>query len=169
VRKLGFVLTHPAGPQRSDAQSVGGERFDGKWLTKPTCASKGNTEGYHWQLSRRPGATGDPGFLLIEDKIAEDGGAMLSATGIVSSRKYAHGVSAHKGEEYGKPISQRTQAQGAGTQTSHRRLPLCLRDCETDCGPVGRLGRVDLPIPPAGELRKGSDLGPPTAVLASTG
>jgi hypothetical protein len=37
---------------------------------------------------------------LIEGKIKENGSAKLSATGIVSSRKYARGVFAHKGEDY---------------------------------------------------------------------
>ena len=69
--------------------SISQERFDGKWLTKLTCPAKGNTEGYTWQFPSviqnsnfhgEHGTAGEPGYLLIEGKIAEDGSAKLSAT-----------------------------------------------------------------------------------------
>src|ERR1017187_7175015 len=100
------------------AFSIAGERFDGNWLTKLTCPAKGNTEGYTWQFPsviqnsnfRGEHATaGEPGYLLIEGKIAENGSAKLSATGIVASRKYARGVLAHKGEEYSYDIKAQFQ------------------------------------------------------------
>ena len=68
------------------------ERFDGKWLTTLTCPAKGSTDGYTWQfpsvienskLRGEHGTAGEPGYLLIEGKIAEDGSAKLSANGIV--------------------------------------------------------------------------------------
>jgi hypothetical protein len=93
-------------------------RFDGKWLTKLACPAKGSTEGYTWQFASvvqsssfrgEHGTAGEPGYLLIEGKIAEDGSAKLSATGIVASRTYARGVFAHKGEDYSYNIKAKFQ------------------------------------------------------------
>jgi hypothetical protein len=107
--------------------SFAAERFDGNWLTKLTCPPKGNTEGYTWRLASvitnsnfrgEHGTAGEPGYLLIEGKIAEDGSAKLSATGIVASRKYARGVFAHKGEDYSYSIkAQFTEKGGTGTKS----------------------------------------------------
>ena len=106
--------------------SVAGERFDGQWLTKLTCPAKGNTDGYTWQFPSvidnsnfraEHGTAGDPGYLLITGKIAPDGGAKLSADGIVASRQYARGVFAHKGEEYSYDIkAQFKDTEGTGTR-----------------------------------------------------
>jgi len=102
------------------------DRFDGDWQTKLTCPAKGSTEGYTWQFPSvikndnfrgEHGSAGEPGYLLIEGKIAEDGRAKLSATGIVASRKYARGVFAHKGEDYGYDIkAQFRDTEGTGTR-----------------------------------------------------
>jgi hypothetical protein len=105
---------------------MAGERFEGKWLTKLTCPAKGSTEGYTWQFASavqnsnfhgERGTAGEPGYLLIEGKIAEDGSAKLTATGIVASRKYARGVFAHKGEDYSYDIkAQFKETEGTGTR-----------------------------------------------------
>jgi hypothetical protein len=101
-----------------------GEQFDGKWLTTVTCPPKGNTEGYKLQLPSvikdgnfrgERGTAGEPGYLLIEGKIADAGAAKLSASGIVSSRKYARGVFAYEGEEYSYKIkAQFKETEGTG-------------------------------------------------------
>jgi hypothetical protein len=106
--------------------SVAGEPFDGKWLTTLACPAKGNTEGYTWQfpsvvsagnLRGEHGVAGEPGYLLIEGKIADNGSAKLSATGIVASRNYARGVFAHKGEEYSYDVkAQFKETEGKGTR-----------------------------------------------------
>jgi len=106
--------------------SVAAERFDGNWSTKLTCPAKGNTEGYTWQFASvvsnnnfrgERGTAGEPGYLLVEGKIAKDGSAKLSATGIVASRKYSRGVFAHKGEEYNYDIkAQFKETEGTGTR-----------------------------------------------------
>ena len=106
--------------------SVAVERFDGNWLTKLTCPAKGNTEGYTWQfasviqnsnLRGEHGTAGEPGYLLIEGKVADNGSAKLSANGIVASRDYARGVFAHKGEEYSYGIkAQFKETEGSGTR-----------------------------------------------------
>jgi len=91
-----------------------------------SCPARGNTEGYTWQFSSaiqdsnfrgEHGTAGEPGYLLIEGKIAEDGSAKLSATGIVASRNYARGVLAHKGAEYSYSIKAKFQdTEGTGTR-----------------------------------------------------
>ena len=109
------------------AVSIAAERFDGNWSTKLTCPAKGNTEGYTWRFASvilnnnfrgEHGTAGEPGYLLIAGKVAEDGSAKLSATGIVASRKYARGVFAHKGEEYSYDIkAQFKEIEGTGLRS----------------------------------------------------
>lgn len=106
--------------------SIAGERFDGTWLTKMTCPPKGKTEGYTWQFPSvvtgsnfrgEHGTAGQPGYLLLEGPIANDGSAKLTANGVVASREYARGVFAHKGEEYSYDVkAQFQETQGTGTR-----------------------------------------------------
>ncbi len=114
------------GANHAVTQSAAAERFDGKWLTKLTCPAKGNTEGYTLQFSSliqnnnfrgERGTAGEPGYLLIEGKIKENGSAKLAANGIVSSRKYARGAFAHQGEDYSYNIkAQLKETEGTGTR-----------------------------------------------------
>lgn len=106
--------------------SIGGERFDGNWHTKLTCPPKGHTEGYTWEfpsvvqdnnLRGERGTAGEPGYLLIEGKIKEDGSAKLSANGIVASRQYARGITTHKGQDYSYEVkAQFKETEGTGTR-----------------------------------------------------
>ena len=106
--------------------TIAGDRFDGKWLTTLTCPAKGNTEGYTWKFPStiqngsfhgEHGTAGEPGYLLIEGPVAEDGSAKLSASGIVTSRKYARGVFAHGGADYTYNIkAQFKDTEGSGTR-----------------------------------------------------
>ena len=103
---------------------IAGERFDGNWLTTLTCPAKGNTEGYTWKLPSaikdgnfraEHGTAGQPGYLLIEGPIKDDGSAKLAASGIVASRQYARGVFAAKGEDYSYNVkAQFKEAEGTG-------------------------------------------------------
>jgi hypothetical protein len=105
---------------------IAGEHFDGKWLTTLTCPAKGNTEGYTWKIPSviqngnfkgEHGTAGQPGYLLIEGPIAEDGSAKLSANGIVYSRTYARGVFAHEGENYSYNIKAKfKETEGSGAR-----------------------------------------------------
>jgi hypothetical protein len=105
---------------------IAGEHFDGKWLTTLTCPAKGNTEGYTWKIpsviqngnfKAEHGTAGQPGYLLIEGPIAEDGSAKLSANGIVYSRKHARGVFAHEGENYSYNIKAKfKETEGSGAR-----------------------------------------------------
>jgi hypothetical protein len=108
------------------AASFAAERFDGNWVTTLTCPAKGNTEGYTWKFPSviqngsfhgEHGTADQPGYLLIEGPIKDDGSAKLSANGIVASRKYARGVFAHQGEDYSYNIKARfTETEGTGTR-----------------------------------------------------
>jgi hypothetical protein len=63
------------------------------------------------------GTAGQPGYLLIEGPIAEDGSAKLSANGIVTSRKYARGVFAHESENYSYNIKAKfKETEGSGAR-----------------------------------------------------
>jgi hypothetical protein len=108
------------------AVSFAGDRFDGNWLTTLSCPAKGNTEGYTWKFPSvvkdgnfhgERGTAGEPGYLLIEGPIADNGSAKLAASGIVASRKYARGLFAHGGADYSYNIkAQFKDAEGSGTR-----------------------------------------------------
>ena len=126
IGSIPFAQSTSSSAQTEGAGGQGTPGFDGKWLTKMACPAKGNTEGYTWQFASviekgvfrgEHGTAGEPGYLLIEGKIAKDGSARLSATGIVASRNYARGVLAHKGEEYSYNIKARFKdTEGLGTR-----------------------------------------------------
>lgn len=140
IWSIAFAQSTSSPPQAAGAGGQSSPRFDGKWLTKLTCPAKGNTEGYTWQFASviqksnfrgEHGTAGEPGYLLIEGKIAVDGSAKLSATGIVASRKYARGVLAHKGEEYSYNIKAQFQdTEGTGTRDTG--LGIVGRPCTFD-------------------------------------
>lgn len=108
--------------------SIAGQRFDGNWSTKLTCPAKGNTLGYTWEFPSviqdnnfrgEHGTAGEPGYLLVEGKIGEDGKAKLSANGIVVSRKYARGVFVHGGENYSYDVkAQFNDTEGTGVKSA---------------------------------------------------
>jgi hypothetical protein len=122
------------------AVSFATERFDGKWLTTLTCPAKGATEGYTWKIPSQiaagnfrgeHGTADQPGYLLIEGPIKDDGSAKLSANGIVASRKYARGVFAHQGETYSYDIkAQFKETEGTGVKSEG--LGIVGRTCTFD-------------------------------------
>jgi hypothetical protein len=114
--------------------------FDGDWITKLTCPPKGNTEGYTWQFPGviansnfrgERGTAGEPGYLLLEGRVASNGSAKLAATGIVASRKYARGILAHKGEEYSYEVKAHF-GETEGTGTRNEGLGIVGRACTFD-------------------------------------
>ena len=117
-----------------------GERFDGKWLTKMSCPAKGNTEGYNWEFASaiadgnfrgEHGTAGQPGYLLIEGKIADDGAAKLSANGLVASRTYATGVFTTQGADYSYTIKA-TFKDTEGSGVRDKGLGIVGRPCTFD-------------------------------------
>ncbi len=84
ITNLGRAALRVAAALFSCSITLGQTTFDGKWVTKLTCPPKGNTAGYTGQfdssiqnskLRRERGTAGEPGYLLIEGKIAADGRA----------------------------------------------------------------------------------------------
>jgi hypothetical protein len=120
--------------------SRAGERFDGKWLTTVTCPAKGKTEGYTWKFPSvvntgnfrgEHGTAGEPGYLLIEGKIADDGTAKLSANGLVTSRKYGTGIFTTQGSDYSYDIkAQFKETEGTGLRD--KGLGIAGRPCTFD-------------------------------------
>jgi len=120
--------------------SIAAERFDGNWLTTLTCPAKGDTEGYTWKFPgviqnsnfrAEHGTADQSGYLLITGKIAQNGTAKLTATGIVASRQYARGVLAHQGESYSYDINAQFK-EAAGTGTRDKGLGIVGRPCTFD-------------------------------------
>jgi hypothetical protein len=120
--------------------TIAGEKFDGNWNTTLTCPPKGNTDGYTWKFSSviqnsmfhgARGTAGEPGYLLIEGKIAADGSAKLSASGVVASRKYARGVFTHQGETYSYDIKALFK-ESEGTGARNQGLGVVGRPCTFD-------------------------------------
>jgi hypothetical protein len=105
---------------------IAGPNFDGTWQTTLTCPPKGSTDGYTWKfpsvvqgntLHGERGTAGQPGYLAIDGKIADDGSAKLTASGVVESRQYARGVFAHQGENYSYNLKvQFKDAEGTGVR-----------------------------------------------------
>ena len=137
------------------AVSIAADPFDGNWATKLTCPAKGDTEGYTWtfpsvvqnsNLRGEHGTAGQPGYLLIEGKIAADGSAKLAASGIVASRDYARGVFAHKGESYSYNVKAQFKAtEGSGTRDQG--LGIVGRPCTFDFAKQPATGDT-APTPP---------------------
>lgn len=124
----------------SSGALIAGEHFDGKWLTTVTCPAKGKTEGYTWKFPAvvtagnfrgEHGTAGEPGYLLIEGKIADDGAAKLSANGLVASRKYGTGIFTTQGSDYSYDIkAQFKDTQGTGLRD--KGLGIAGRPCTFD-------------------------------------
>ncbi len=108
------------------AMAIAGGKYDGTWLTKMSCEAHGETPTYSWQFPstieagnyhgqhRRPRR--EPGYLVIDGKIADDGNAKLSAKGVVT-KNTAHGIFAMKGNDYSYTIkAQFGDTSGTGTR-----------------------------------------------------
>ena len=120
------------------ATSFAADRFDGRWLTKLTCPPKGSTSGYTWEFPAtiqnsnfigEHGTAGEPGYLRLEGKIADNGSAKFAANGIVASRQYARGVFVHKGEDYSYDVKA-VFKEAEGTGTRNEGLGIVGRSCE---------------------------------------
>jgi hypothetical protein len=107
-----------------------GNTFDGKWLTTVSCdafrdalgfsyrfvavVKDGNFRGLH-------GAEREPGYLLIEGKIADDGTTKLYATDKTGSKEYVPGRDTPRGTEYGYHIKATFNgAEVSGTRVEGR-------------------------------------------------
>ncbi|HEY1208600.1 MAG TPA: hypothetical protein VGE85_04475 [Terracidiphilus sp.] len=109
---------------------AGGERFDGKWLTTVSCDPSRGALGFSYRFVGEikdgnyrglHGTEGEPGFLLIEGKIADDGTARLYAEGRTGSKEYVPGRDTPSGTEFGYHIkAQFNDRSGTGTRVEGR-------------------------------------------------
>jgi hypothetical protein len=91
------------------ATSIAAEKFDGKWLVTQNCPAQDKMEALTRQIpsviegnsiSGSKGTADQPGYEAISGKIGADGKAKLDVNGILANRANAHGLFAHKGEDY---------------------------------------------------------------------
>jgi hypothetical protein len=109
---------------------AGGDRFDGKWLTTVSCDPSRGALGFSYRFVGEVkdgnyrglhGTEGEPGFLLIEGKIAGDGTATLYAEGRTGSKEYVPGRDTPIGTEFGYHIkAQFNDRSGTGTRVEGR-------------------------------------------------
>jgi hypothetical protein len=91
------------------ATSIAAEKFDGKWLTTQNCPAEGKMDALIRQIpsvidgntiNGAKGTPDQPGYEAITGHIGDDGSAKLDVNGILANRANAHGLFAHKGEDY---------------------------------------------------------------------
>jgi len=112
------------------AAIAGSERFDGKWITTLSCEPARGALGFSYQFVSEikdggfrgiHGIEGEPGSLLIEGQIAEDGTGQLYADGRTGSKEYVPGRETPPGTEFGYHIkAQFKDRTGAGTRVEGR-------------------------------------------------
>jgi hypothetical protein len=105
IASAGFVFALALIP----ATSIAAEKFDGRWLTTQDCPAQGKMEEIIRKIPSvidgntikgEKGAAGEPGYEIIAGHIGDDGSAKLDVNGILANRANAHGLFAHKGEDY---------------------------------------------------------------------
>ena len=100
------------------------QKFDGKWLTTVSCANYRDALGFSYQFVSTVkdgafhgvhGTEGEPGSLVIDGKIPDDGKASLYAKGRTGSKEYVPGRDTPRGTEYGYNIDASSMVlQGQG-------------------------------------------------------
>ena len=108
------------------ATTIAAEKFDGQWLATQDCPAKGKMEELirkipvviqNNSLKGDKGTPGEPGYEIIQGQIADNGDAKLTVDGILANRANAHGLFAHKGEEYNYTVKSHFDGdQGKGTR-----------------------------------------------------
>jgi hypothetical protein len=111
------------------------QKFDGKWLTTVSCANYRDALGFSYQFVSTVkdgafhgvhGTEGEPGSLVVDGNIPDDGKASLYAKGRTGSKEYVPGRDTPKGTEYGYNINaQFDNTAGTGTRVEGR--PCSLR------------------------------------------
>jgi hypothetical protein len=106
------------------------QKFDGKWLTTVSCTNYRDALGFSYQFVSTVkdgafhgvhGTEGDPGSLVVDGKIADDGKASLYAKGRTGSKEYVPGRDTPRGTEFGYNIdAQFDGATGSGTRLEGR-------------------------------------------------
>jgi len=125
-------------------------RFDGKWQTTVSCEPLRGALGFSYQFMSvvkngnfhgLHGTQDEPGYLVIDGPIGEDGVGKLYANGKTGSKEYVPGNDTAKGTEFGYHIrSHFDERHGEGTRVEGRACTL-----EFDKKPASRLTQV-LPL-----------------------
>ncbi len=112
--------------------SAGGQgtagKFDGKWNTTVTCEPKGGTLGHTLHfistatgnvLHGDRGTRGQPAYLAIDGKIANDGKAKLTDSGVTAGTEYTHAPIKTEGHDYSYEVkAQFTDTEGIGERST---------------------------------------------------
>jgi hypothetical protein len=113
---------------------AGGKRFDGKWTTTVSCEPLRGALGFSYRFVSQVkdgsfhglhGVEGQPGFLLVEGAIDDDGVAKLYASGKTGSKEYVPGRDTETGTDYGYHINAEFKdKEGTGTRVEGRACTL---------------------------------------------
>lgn len=142
--------------------SIAGGKFDGNWMTHLACQAHGETPAYKWEFPSaikdnvfhgQHSEEGQPGYLVIDGKIADNGSAKLAAKGVVT-QNHAHGIFAMKGNNYSYNIEAHfDETQGTGKRDEG--AGILGRPCTFEFDKVTEAGAATAPAsapaaPPAG-------------------
>jgi hypothetical protein len=130
IRSLGVgvcvLLLAPLGA-RGDEVPAG--KFDGVWNTIVSCTNASGAYGYSFEflstvkqgvLHGEKGKEGEPGWLKLDGKIADDGAADLYASGLVGAAPYAVGH-VPAGSAYGYHVDAKfSETSGSGHRVEGR-------------------------------------------------
>lgn len=118
------------GPDHADRPT----RFDGKWQTTVSCEPLRGALGFSYMAMGEVkrghfhalhGTENQPGFLVIDGTIFEDGTGKLSANGMTGSKEYVPGNDTTRGTEYAyKIISHFDERHGEGKRVEGRACAL---------------------------------------------
>jgi hypothetical protein len=106
------------------------KRFDGKWQTTVSCEPLRGALGFSYRFASEikggsfhglHGVEDEPGFLLVEGAIEDDGSASLYAKGKSNGKEYTPGRDVATGTEYGYHIKATfTDRSGTGSRVEGR-------------------------------------------------
>lgn len=109
-------------------------RFDGKWQTTVSCDPSRGALGFSYRFESvvkdgnfrgLHGTENEPGFLLIEGTIDDDGIGKLYATGKTNSKEFVPGLDTPRGTEFGYHIkSEFHDKHGEGVRIEGRHCSL---------------------------------------------
>jgi hypothetical protein len=109
---------------------AGPVHFDGPWQTTVSCEPSRGALGFSYRFLGEVkggnfhglhGAENQPGYLMVDGAISDDGSANLYATGKTGAKEYVPGRETAPGTEYGYHIkAQFNDRSGTGTRVEGR-------------------------------------------------
>src|SRR5271165_6833612 len=126
------LLALPAVPTAQERHDH--SRFDGKWQTTVSCDPSRGALGFSYRFDSfvndgnfrgLHGKENEPGYLLIEGTIGDDGIGKLYATGKTGSKEFVPGTDTPRGTEFGYHIkSEFHDKHGEGVRVEGRHCSL---------------------------------------------